>query len=139
MLRLVAIFNFISAGIDLLYALAMIGVAIFIPVMIAQENARGVPAGSSPPPALFAVIYGACAVLSAAVGTVKLIGARKILARGCNAWGWGLAMGICGCPQLWCGLFFVLPLAAGIFTIVIMCRQDVRTYLSNPAPAPPAF
>jgi hypothetical protein len=66
-------------------------------------------------------------------GAVKLIGTRKLQRGGRGAWGWGLAVGIIGCCQLVCGSCLCLQVAPGIYTVVVMCFQNVRNHLQSHA------
>ena len=85
--------------------------------------------------AAIGVAYGICAVISLLQGILKMIAATKLRRRSKYAWGWGLAAGIASCMELQCSLFCVLPLAMGIYMIVILCRQNVQSYLRT-APQP---
>ena len=54
----------------------------------------------------------------------------------------GLAAGIIGCTQLWCCYSCLLPMAIGIFTIIVLSLSNTRNYLRVSAAAresaPPA-
>jgi hypothetical protein len=130
LVKLAGIFALVSAGLSFIGALYMAGMCIFMGYMAAHV-APG--AGPPPPPfpiAIFYVVYGAFGVAAIAVGVVKIIGGLKLLRGGKNTWGWALAAAIVGCVELmWCSLGCVLPLAAGIFTIIILCQEHVRAYL----------
>jgi hypothetical protein len=80
------------------------------------------------------MVYGAPGAASLLVLAPKLIGGLKLLRVRKRAWGWGLAAGIVGCMELWMAFPFcvpiVAPLAAGIFTIVILSLTHVRRYLA---------
>jgi hypothetical protein len=145
LIRLAGIFGMVSCGIDLLYALGMGGLSVgmhyLYSTVIPAAAAAAPPApGAAPPPAmppgtvwLMVATYGIPALLSLLVLTPKLIGASKLLRQGRSAWGWGLAMGIICCSQLWmfqpCCVPYLLPLATGIYTIIILSLPHVRTYL----------
>ncbi|HVS72826.1 MAG TPA: hypothetical protein VHQ47_16335 [Phycisphaerae bacterium] len=138
LVRLAGTFNIIVAVLDILSALGLGTMIVLLATGIVPEamldSEPGMALGGSRPPlALFLVTWGCCAALEIAVAVVKLVGATKLLHTSRNAWGWGLATGIVGCGQFWCGLTCVLPMAAGIYTIVILCREDVRRYLRDAA------
>ena len=79
--------------------------------------------------------YGIPGLLSLLVMTPKLIASSQLLKRGKHAWGWGLALGIISCAQVWmfipCCVPAILPLGAGVFTIVVVCLPHVRMYLAG--------
>jgi hypothetical protein len=103
---------------------------LFMPWVLSQSAAGGGGAGTAPPPTwVLVALYGGMGIMSIAVGVLKLVGGLKLMRLRPGAWGWGLAAGIAGCPQVWCSLFCVMPLAVAIYTIVVLCRQDVRWYL----------
>jgi hypothetical protein len=139
LVRLSFIFFYIVGGIDFLAVPFFIVYIFLFPMML---HASG-PGGAPPPPAAVSYIvsatYGLCALISLLQGILKMIAATKLRRRSTGAWGWALAAGIAACLQLQCSFFCVLPLAAGVFTIVILCRENVRRYLReipNPQTAP---
>ncbi len=140
LVRLAGIFNVILAVLDMLAALVLVVIIVLlgnavVPESVFYENS-GFAAGGGPPPlpALLAVL-GVEAALAVGVAVVKLIGGNKLLRTSRHAWGWGLAAGIVGCTQFWCSVACIVPLAGGIYTIWILCRQDVRRYLREEAAA----
>ena len=127
--------------------------AVFMTVFLTRAmHLHPAPAAVGPPATIFApahspplgsfqayfflVIYGGEGALALGAAAVKFIGAVKLLRRARNAWGWGLAAGIVGCVELWCSLGCVIPLAVGIYTIIILCFEHVRRYMQI---APPGF
>ena len=132
LIMLAFIFDFVMAGIDAVYGIGMIVAAFVVPAIITASAAAG-PAGASPPPptAVLVVIYCGMGLVSLLAGIVKLIAGLKMKRNSRGAWGWGLAAGIVACVQLWCSFFCVLPMAAGIYSIVILCREDVRSYFAR--------
>ena len=132
LLLLAGIFTLVTAGLDYLYAIVITGYGIFFATVTIPTTGPGV----TPPPFDFQkvlppILLG-LALLSASVATLKLIAGIKLLRGSSRAWGWGLAAGIAGCTQIWCSYFCLIPLAVGIFTIVVLCLNDTRVYLSTP-------
>jgi hypothetical protein len=158
LVRLAAIFQFVSAGIDLIYGIGMISMAGFMYYQLTTAMAAaaaagpggpaGVPPGPTPPPRemiyMVLAIYGGPGLLSLLAIAPKVIAAFKLMGAGPGSWKWGLTAGIICCCQLWmihpCCVPVVLPLGAGIYTIVICCLPHVRAYLGEagvrPTPAP---
>src|SRR4051812_22817944 len=86
-LRLVAIFNYISAALDICLGLILLGLGILL-------TARGgsMPQNpGDPPPQLLGAIYGAMGFPPLAFAVVKFIAIRKLKSGEPKAWGWGLA------------------------------------------------
>jgi hypothetical protein len=153
LVRLAGIFTLISAGIDLLHAAISIGMIVIMHfAMSAAAAAAAAPppggapavappaAGPPPPVAPFPMtayyfLYGTPGALSLITMIVLVIGGTKLLRMRKHAWGWGLAMGIVNCCQAWmvmgCCLLYIGPLAAGIYTIVILCLPHVRGYVQQ--------
>lgn len=129
LVRLASIFFYITGAIDFLAVPLFVAYVFFFPMFLRA----GTRPGAAPPPALMAPIvsaaYGLCALVSLLQGILKMIAATKLRRRSPGAWGWALAAGIAACLQLECSLFCVLPLANGVFTIVILCMESVRRYL----------
>jgi hypothetical protein len=123
------IFLYIMGGIDFIAVPVLVVYIFFIPEIM---KAGGPGAGPSPPPAFLAmmgVMLGICAFVSLLQGILKMIAATKLRKQSRHAWGWGLAAGIAACTQIQCSFCCVLPLAMGIYLIVILCRADVQNYL----------
>jgi hypothetical protein len=129
LVRLAVIFNYISVGLDFVGFLGCLGLGVMILAMSDEMGRQQNP--GDPPPQLIGGLYAGAGCMMAVLGVVKLIGARKISKGGPGAWGWGLTIGIIGAAQLVCGSCFCLQPAAGIYTIVIMCFQNVKTYLQQ--------
>jgi hypothetical protein len=127
LVHLAVIFNYISVGVDGLGFLGGVGMGILILAM-GPEIARQQPNDVSP--ALAAAVYVAAGCAMAVLGVVKLIAARKLQKGGPGAWGWGLAAGIMGCCEL-CPFCLCVQPAAGVYTVVILCFQKVKTYLDS--------
>jgi len=140
LVKLAGIFNLVAAGLDALCGLAMAGFVVLMVFIAAEASRPGAPAGpghggagTRPEEAwMVAGVYGGLAVLSLGVSVVKAIGGTKMLRHSPGAWGWGLAAGIVGCVQLWCSLACVVPMSAGIYTIIILCLDHVRRFLADP-------
>jgi len=132
LVRLAAIFLYVAAGLDFLYGLIQIAMAFVMPYLMRAST----PPGEAPPPPhmdmIIVIMYAAIGVLCLLVCGLKLIAATKLLRVRRHAWGFGLAAGIVSCTQFWCSLFCVLPMGAGIYTIVILCLENVRRYLAVP-------
>jgi hypothetical protein len=134
LVRLAVIFNYIIAGADVLAALlqlAMMGLMYFV----IQKGGMGPPPpGPAPglPPTFVILIYPVYALFALSAATVNFLSAQALRKRKPTAFGWTLASGIVNCfALLWCSLGCVLPLAAGIYSIVIMCLEPVRMHLQN--------
>jgi hypothetical protein len=126
LVRLAVIFNYISVGLDVagFLGFGIIGTLFFVAPDLFPRNA------GDPPPALMGGLYAGMAVMMVVLGVVKAIGTRKLQKAGPGAWGWGLTAGIIGCAQLLCGSCCCLQVLPGIYTIVILCLQNVRQYLA---------
>ncbi len=141
LVKLVGIFTIVVAGLDIIYGVVMLMSGIFIgtgamPIPAFEVNpagGAGAPAVPPPPLAFFVWLLVFITLIAVCAGIVKLIAGIKILRRRRSAWGWGLAVGIVGCLQLWCVYFCVVPLGVGIFTIVVMSLEGVRRYLRDSA------
>ena len=139
LVRLAAIFAFVTTGLDVVHALVAGGAAGFMYYTFTHmpvAPAGGAPAPALPmPPIVFCLIYAIPAALSLLVIGFKLVGAIKLIRLGRNAWGWGLATAILQCTELWqvepCCVMFILPLGAGVYTIIILCMPHVRRYLQQ--------
>ncbi len=127
LVRLAVIFNYVSVGLD--GALFLAGLGIGAVIAAAPDLAPRNP--GDPPTWLIAVIYLGVGLLACALGAVKFIATRKFHLRRPNAWGWGLTAGILGCAQLLCGSCCCLQVAAGVYTVVILCFDNVRQYLTS--------
>lgn len=139
LVKAVAIANLILGAVDILYMIllgfyvVMFGTGVITEKMIREQmQDRG---GPMPPMAVIITILSIFGVLSLAAAILKVTAGIKLLRRGSMAWGLGLAAGIVGSLQLWCLYGCVLPLAVGVFTIVVMCLQNTRNYLSQPVNA----
>jgi hypothetical protein len=127
LVRLAVIFNYISVGLDAAMSLLALGFGTLFSV--APEIAPKDP--GDPPVWVIALLYLGVGSLAAIIAVVKLIATRKLQLARPGAWGWGLAAGIIGCVQL-CGLSCIcLQTAAGIYTIVILCFENVRRHLAS--------
>ncbi len=134
LVRLAVIFNYISGGLDI--ALALLGLGIGLVFLAAPELAPKNP--DDPPAWVIAMVYLGVGSIAAILAVVKLIATRKLQVARPGAWGWGLTAGILGCAQFFCGSCCCLQVAAGVYTIVILCFENVRRYLASvPAPEPP--
>ena len=130
LVRLAVIFNYITVALDILLALCLLGLSVLFTVGGIPQNP------GDPPPVLLAVIYGGMGLVTLGVIVFKFIALSKIKGRKGNAAGWGLALGIIGTIQFLTGSCLCLQVAAGVYTLVIMCRQDVKYYLSSPSQPP---
>src|ERR1041384_7943865 len=92
LVTLAVIFNYVVAGLDMLFGLAGIGYGVFFFVLMSSTTttmtARGAAVTMPSPPRWLPMIYFLPAIPSAVVATVKIIGATKLRRRGKNAWGW---------------------------------------------------
>lgn len=69
-------------------------------------------------------------VLSLLGACVVGIAAWKLLRKGRRgAYGWGLAAAIVACGHVWFSYGCVVPLAAGIFGIIVMVQEPTRRYI----------
>lgn len=139
LVRLAGIFTIITASFDIIVAIFAVIYAIMVPFIPDAAFTTTGPAAATlpfnPKPMILGIAIVA-AVIAGAAGAVKLTGGIKLLRRSRNAWGWGLASGIIGCVALWCSYGCFIPMAAGIFTIVVLSKKSVRTFLLSPGNAP---
>ncbi|HVT80292.1 MAG TPA: hypothetical protein VHM90_06500 [Phycisphaerae bacterium] len=143
LIKLAAIFNFISAGFDFLHLVWGICLVVLMnyifsiappaPPPPAVPGPPGAPAvAPAPPPPKWVVflMYGAPGILSMVVSPIKLVAAFKLLRLRKRVWGWSLTAGITGCCQWWmlmgCCVMLIVPIAAGVFTIVVCCLPHAR-------------
>jgi hypothetical protein len=131
---LTVIFNFVLAGLDCLYALLMIVGGIFMYVMFHKLAGMPTRPGAPPPPEWVPLVYLAIAPLVLGASIVNFLAAMKVKRHAPNAWGWGLAAAIVNCVQLWCSWLCIVPLANGIFSIVVLCQPKVQAFLRSPLP-----
>lgn len=133
LVRLAVIFNYISAGLDICLVLFGAGLsALFLSGSVPQN-------AGDPPPMFLGIVYLIIGLLALGIGIVKFIGTRRLSRGGQGAWGWGLALGIIGCAQFLLGSCICLQVAAGVYTIVIICFSNVKNHLqfNNQQPAEP--
>jgi hypothetical protein len=142
LVRLAGIFLIVAAGFDLLYAIGMGVLSGFMYYMITTAPPPRGPGG--PPPALLALIYAVPGTLSLLVCGPILFGAIRLLRGGSRTWAWGLTSAILCCCHIWmfmgCCAVMVIPIGAGVYSIVILCLSNVRQYLQGgayPASYPP--
>jgi len=139
LVKINAITNIVMSAIDVFWALflGILAICLATGTMGLHDfngPERQGPTPGDPPVVVVAVVMGGTAVVSFLAGILKLVGGIKLLRRSRGAWGFGLAGGIVGCLQVWCLYFCVLPMAVGIFTIIIMALENTRRYLhDNPA------
>lgn len=131
LVRLAAIFMLVAAGLHMLSVLIHVGMAIFIPWVMTRDPRVMAGPGSPPPIWIFPVMYGAYALVALAAAVVTFLGGMKLLKKRKGAFGWGLAAGIMCCLSIWCSIGCILPIGAGIYTIVILCLEHVRAYLRD--------
>jgi hypothetical protein len=136
LVKLAAIFNFISAGLDLLQAIAGVGTAIFMQYILTQipPAKPGAPPLVLPSPTMFYALYGTPGILSLLVLGFKIYAGVKLLRRSRHAWGWGLAAAIIGCAEIWAlspCCIGLLHIGIGVYSLVILCLADVRLYLQR--------
>lgn len=135
LVRLSAIFNFVSAGLDLMYLAYAVFFCLRLYYTMGVAMHRPGAAGAAPPPPGFMtwmiVVRALPGLLSLLSIPLKAIAALQLLRSGRLAW--GLAAGIEGCLEVWTCFCFPLTLAAGVYTIIILCLQPVRIYLGHAA------
>jgi hypothetical protein len=129
------IFNYSAGGLEMLYALFRI-LSIFITsaMFIIPKPAGTAPAFSFAGPAVMIAVDVAMFILSLGAGVLKVAAAEGLRRRTHWAWPTALAAGIVGCVEIWCSCCMVITLAAGVYTIVILCLESVRTYLQQRPP-----
>jgi len=127
LIRLAVIFNYISVGLDVCVCLIEFG---FGTLFLVAPNMMSNNPGDLPP-WILGIIYLVMGLLAAAYAIVKTIGTRKLQKNRPHAWGWGLAIGIIGCAQMFCASCCCLQVAAGVYTVVILSLQNVRNYLAS--------
>ena len=126
LIRLTVIFNYISVGLDACLSLIGLGFGTFF--LVAPDMAPHDP--GDPPAWVIGILYLVVGLLAAAFAIVKVIGTRKLQLARPHAWGWALAAGIIGCTQLFCASCCCLQVAAGVYTVVILCLENVRRHLA---------
>lgn len=126
LIRLAVIFNYISAGLDAAASLMTLGLGLL--VMIVPDMAPRNP--GDPPAQVLGAIYVAIGCLMAGIATVKFIAMSKLRRASPQAWGWSLAAGIIGCAQVFFISCCCLQVAAGIYTVVILCLSNVKAHLA---------
>lgn len=135
---LAGVFNAIAAGLHGIAGLFQIGVGIFMSFLFKTMPVAGPP--GAPPGApgtptwmpTFMLIYyigiGCMGIVAAACNAVS---AWKFLKKRRHAVVWGIVAGAISCISLfWCSLGCVLPLASGVYTIVVCCLPNTRAYLT---------
>ena len=125
--KLVGIFNTVVGCISFGWALLCL---IEIPVafyMAAEERHRGGPAG--PSPILMALIFLVMLGLSVATGIVELMAGIRVLKRREGARKLAFFSAIASLCSLWGCCAYPFCLAAGIYTLVILAREDVKQIL----------
>ena len=138
---LAGIFNTVLAGLNFLGGLgwgAMTAFMWYLFDKMAHMPATTYPGGpAAPPPTtmpkeslwLILGIYAGGAVLSLVVAVVQLIAGIKLLRRRRSAWAWAIAAGVVSCTELWFSVMCVIPLASGVFTLVVCFMPGTREYL----------
>ena len=135
LVKLAGIFSLVSAAFDLVQAAFGVGMAVVMHYTVANAPPPppGAPAVPQPPLALFYAIYGTPAILCLVMLGFKIFGGIKLLRRGPHVWGWGLALAIMGCAEIWtvflCCPMYLVPLGIGIYTLVILSLPNVRLFL----------
>ncbi|HVX85764.1 MAG TPA: hypothetical protein VH253_13360 [Phycisphaerae bacterium] len=126
---LAGIFTLVSGGLDFFYGCAMAFDAVIFSTVVASGPS------SATMPAFMKWMwagYAAVAALSLVYCGVKIFAGIMLLRKRRHARGLGLAVGIMGCTEFWCSLFCFIPLAFGVFTLVVMCLGNVANYLRDP-------
>jgi hypothetical protein len=128
LIKLAVIFNYVVAGLDVIAALgqlAMMGLMYYFMMRMTPPTATA-PAM----PALAFILYPFYALFASTAATLNFISARTLSNRGPWAFGWTLAAAIVDFfSLLWCSMGCILPLAAGVYLIVIVCLEQVRAEL----------
>lgn len=136
LIQLAVVFNYIIAGADILAALAQLGLMGFM--FYAMRQGGMVSAAGGPiPPEFMLLVYPIYALFALSAATLNFLSAQTLRRRSNSAIGWTLAAGVVNCfALLWCSLGCVIPLAAGVYSIVIVCLEPVRALLRNSPTAP---
>ena len=128
LVMLAGVFNAVLAGLSLFMGIGCAIGAIVAPILMRAELASS----TDPPPLwVFPLIYGGIGLLALIAGCIYTVAAFKFLKKRPNACTWGMIAGITACLNLWCGGACVIPMACGIFTIVVSSQSAVKTYLAN--------
>ena len=126
MLRLAAIFLFVSGGLDLV-AVAYQGLMLAMRINFVGVGVPRAPASWAH--VLLTIIPIVECALSVVIMGLKVIGGLMLLRGNRHAWGWGLAAGIAGCVHFWSCPCCLASIADGTYTIVILCLPQVKAYL----------
>jgi hypothetical protein len=132
LVHLAAIFNFVAVFFDALYimsrvlTLAVTGVALAMPP-------PGGAVGAGPPGFQWIVLAITILpmLLTLLIAGVKVAAGVQMLRRGRGAWILGLLAGIGGVTEFWTCFCWIFSIAAGAYTIAILCLPNVRTYLTG--------
>lgn len=125
LVRLAGIFLLVAAGLNFLNAIysgIMTAIQLLGP---AHPPPPGFPRYLLP---LMQIVPG---VLSLLVGGAQVAGGVQLLRRGRNAWGFGLGAAIASMVEFWNCPCCLLYMAAGVYTVVILCQNNVRVYLKQ--------
>ncbi|HEY4329957.1 MAG TPA: hypothetical protein VGN88_09485 [Phycisphaerae bacterium] len=133
LVRLAGIFLLCSAGLDLMYLIYQV----VITVIMGFTGSLSLGGAPGMPPVLSVMVWVSRIlpiVLGLVAGTLKTIGGIKLLLKGKHAWGLGLTGGIAASLEFWSCPCCFLSIAAGVYTIVILCLGHVRVYLRMSQP-----
>ena len=147
LVKLAAIFNFITSGLDGLTVLFRVAAVIFILYLANHPGAGGgrffagpgagpgaVPGGAAPAGRdlwIQALVQGIPALYALAAGVLKCVAGFWLVKRRKGAWGLALAAGIAGCLEVWSCPCCFAHIACGVYTIVVLCLTHVRGYLQT--------
>lgn len=122
-LKLAGIFNIVVGSLSLLWAILMLPQAFFSPVLARLDP--------EVPRALMIGVILVMSALSAGCGVVELLAGIKLLMRGPGARKLGLISGFVSCAGLWGCCIYPFCLAAGIFTLILLFKEDYRVFLER--------
>lgn len=133
-LRMVGIFNIVAGGISLLVTLIAGLAALTIMALPSEELQRQLSASGTPiPPAFIIYVYAIPALLSLPAGIIQISGGVALLRRSISAWKLGYASAIVSLISLWLSCGFILTLACGIYTLIVLNDQQVKALLTRKA------
>jgi hypothetical protein len=139
LIKLAVIFNYIIAGLDVIAAAGQLTMLGFMYYFMTRMTP---PTATAPgmPPMIFMLVYPFYALFALTAATLNFVSARTLARRGPWAFGWTLAAAIVDFfSLLWCSMGCILPLAAGVYSIVIVCLEQVRAELrKGESAAPPS-
>jgi len=129
-IKVVGIFNVIVG--------ALSGLWFLFSLMVIMAVAGGMMEGDpdAPPLAFMYALWAGIGILSLVSGIIEILAGVRLLQRHPAARRVGLVAGFVSCASLWGCCVWPFCLASGIYTLVILFREEARLLLES---QPPAF